>query len=286
VARSQFKKQIYRNLIIFSVVTLGVGWLGVALNRATQAPDPQQGLGSLVWIVIPMGTGLILRAFGGDGWSNLGLKPNLRSGWPWYVAAIAIFPLVSLLLFGLGPVVGAFSWAGFAEQGLGRFVLLVALSFASSFVKNIFEEFAWRGYLTSRFDALRLNPFINHLLTGLIWAGWHVPYWLFIVDVRQFTSLDTPAFIVVGIFTLVVTAITYGELRLLSQTVWTAVILHSVANAITATFLLDGFVELEGALGAVFSPGNDGVVHSVLFALIGVGLYRYRMRNVPRGDTR
>jgi membrane protease YdiL (CAAX protease family) len=150
------------------------------------------------------------------------------------------------------------------------------MAFAASFVKNIFEEFAWRGYLTARFDALGLNPFLNHLLTGLIWAGWHVPYWLFIVDVQAFTSLDTATFIVVGMLTLSVTAITYGELRLLSQSVWPAVILHSVANAITATLLLDGFVELQGALGVVFSPGNDGILHSVLFALIGVGLHLYR----------
>ena len=83
-----------------------------------------------------------------------------------------------------------------------------------------------------------------------------------------------------GILTVVVTAITYGELRLLSQSVWTAVILHSMANAITVTLLLEGFVELEGTLGVVFSPGNDGILHSALFALIGVSLYQYRRRHV------
>jgi membrane protease YdiL (CAAX protease family) len=282
MSQSQSNRQIYRNLIIFTVVILGIGWLGAALNSVTEAPDPQQSLGILLWIVAPMATGFLLRAFGGDGWRDAGLKPNLPSGWLWYVVALAIFPLVSLLLFGLGPLVGAFSWAGFSAQGLGTFVSLVAVAFASSFVKNVFEEMAWRGYLTARFDALQLNPFVNHLLTGLIWAGWHLPYWLFIVDVQTFTSLDTATFVVVGMLTLIVTAITYGELRLLSQSVWPAVILHSMANAITATFLLNGFIELQGVRGIVFSPGNDGILHSVLFALIGVGLYQYRKRRTPR----
>lgn len=272
-----------RNLLIFTLVTLSGGWIGVALDRLTEAPDPQQGLGILLWIIGPMTTALLLRALGGDGWRDAGLRPHLRAGWRWYAMAFLLFPLVSLLLFGLGPLVGAFSWAEFAARGgLGAFASLVGVAFLSSFVKNIFEEFAWRGYLTPRFAALGLPPLLNHLLTGLIWAGWHLPYWLFIVDVQAFTSLSTPAFVVSGAFTLVVTAITYGELRLLSQSVWPAVILHSVANAITATLLLDGFVALQGLRGVLFSPGNDGILHSIVFALLGLALYRYRASRAAR----
>jgi membrane protease YdiL (CAAX protease family) len=279
--QSQPNRQSIRNLIVFTAATLGIGWLGIALDRATEAANPQQGLGILLWILIPTGTGLLLRALGGDGWQDAGLQPNLKSGGRWYVAAVLIFPLASLLTLGLGSVFEAFSFPGFAAQGVGAFVSLVAVAFASSFVKNIFEEFAWRSYLTARFDALKLNPFVNHLLTGLIWAGWHIPYWLYFVDVQQFTSLSLPVFIVLGILILAITAITYGELRLLSNSVWPAVILHSVANAITAALLLNGFVHPNSRVGVVFSPGNDGVIHSILFTLIGVGLYQYRMKNTP-----
>lgn len=271
-----------RNLIIFTVITLSSGWLGAALDRATATPDPQQGLGILLWILAPMVTGLLLRALGGDGWQDAGIKPHLPAGWRWYLAALLLFPLVSLPLFGVGSLVGAFSLPGFATQGFGTFAALTVVAFTGSFGKNILEEFAWRGYLTPRFAAFNLHPFLNHLLTGIIWAGWHIPYWLYFVDVQQFTALSTPAFMGLAMAALVITAITYGELRLLSQSVWPAVVLHSMANAITATLLLNGFLHLNGGLGVIFSPGNDGITHSILFACVGIGFYAYRIKQRTR----
>lgn len=265
-----------RNLIIFTLVTLSAGWIGAALDRAVGTPDPQQGLGILLWILLPTVTGLVLRAVGGDGWQDAGLNPHLVAGWRWYGVALLLFPLLSLPLLGLGPMLGAFTLPGFAEQGVGAFLSLATVATLASFGKNIFEEFAWRGYLTPRFTALNGPRLGNHLLTGLIWAGWHVPYWLCFVDVKSFTTLPLPAFIALAVITLVITAITYGEVRLRSRSVWPAVLMHSVANGITATLLLNGFVQLNGGLGILFSPGNDGLVHSILFALLGVGLYRYR----------
>lgn len=271
----QTSSPIRRNLILFTLVTLSAGWVGAALDRAVGTPDPQQGLGILLWILLPTVTGLLLRAFGGDGWQDAGVNPRLVTGWRWYGVAILLFPLLSLLLLGIGPLVGAFTLPGFASQGAGAFLSLTAIAVLASFGKNIFEEFAWRGYLTPRFAARRLPHLFNHLLTGLIWAGWHIPYWLFFVNVQTFSTLSPPAFMGLGIVTLIITAITYGELRLWSRSVWPAVVLHSVANGVTATFLLNGFVQLNGGLGILFSPGNDGIVHSLLFALVGLGLYRY-----------
>lgn len=265
-----------RNLIIFTLVTLSAGWIGAALDRAVATPDPQQGLGILLWILLPTVTGLLLRAVGGDGWQDAGLHPRLLSSWRWYGVALLLFPLISLLLLGLGSVIGAFTLPGFADQGIGAFLSLATVATLSSFGKNIFEEFAWRGYLTPRFAERNLPRLRNYLLTGLIWAGWHLPYWLFFVDVRTFSTLSLPTFIALAVTTLVITAVTYGEVRLRSRSVWPAVLMHSVANGVTATFLLNGFVQLNGGLGILFSPGNDGVVHSLLFALVGLALYRYR----------
>jgi membrane protease YdiL (CAAX protease family) len=284
-SRGQSNQQILRNLVIFTVAALGIGWLGIALDKATGASNPQEGLGILLWILVPMGTGLVLRAVGGDGWQDSGIKPNLRNGWMWYLLAPCIFLAAFLPALGLGSVFEAFSLPGFAAQGVGAFISLAAVAFVLLIGKNIFEEFAWRGYLTARFDALKLHPMINHLLTGLIWGVWHIPYWLYFADrtqVLKFSSLDLPSFILLGIFNLTVTAVTYGELRLLGKSVWMTVLLHCVANAITQTLLFNEFIKLKGGLGVVFSPGNDGILHSILFALIGIGLYIYRTKKTPR----
>jgi len=239
-----------------------------------------QGLGALVWLASPLAANLLLRWLGRDGWKDFGMRPNLRSGWVWYLVALFLTPLVTILLLGLSAVFGAISLAGFAEKGLGAYLPLVGTLFVGVMVKNFFEEFAWRGYLTPRFEALKLHPFANALLTGFVWAGWHIPYYLYFLnrlELQAHTSLSVPAFILVSFFVLPFQALAYGELRLLSKTVWTTWLLHNVANAISLPLLSYAFVSLAGGFAGVFlSPGTAGILYSLLMGLAGYGLYLYR----------
>ena len=88
------RKRAIRNLVIFSVVALSCGFVGITLDRLSPPQDPMQGLGALVWLVSPLAANLLLRLVGGDGWKDFGLRPNLRSGWVWYLVALLIAPLV------------------------------------------------------------------------------------------------------------------------------------------------------------------------------------------------
>ena len=54
--------------------------------------------------------------------------------------------------------------------------------------------------------------------------------------------------------------------------------MHTVANALSFALLSPGFVTVSGPLGAILSPGTEGLAHAILFALVGLGLYRYRTR--------
>ena len=150
-----------------------------------------------------------------------------------------------------------------------------------SLVKNIFEEFAWRGYLTPRFDLIGIHPIANSILTGFIWAGWHVPYYLYFLDrvvLQAHTSLRLPVFILMAFLLLPFQAFTYGEIRLLSKSVWPAWLMHNCANAISLTLLSYGFVTLApGFSGVLLSPGTEGVIYSLLMGLIGFYLYKLRM---------
>lgn len=273
------KKQI-RNLIIFAVATLGCGFVGMFLDRLVPAEDPMKGLGVLLWLATPLAANLLLRALGRDGWKDLGLRPHFKDGWIWYLTALLIVPLVVLVTLGLGVIFGAVSLSGFAARGFGALQPLIAAAFVGAVVKNIFEEFAWRGYLTPRFEAIKLHPFLSSLLTGLIWAGWHIPYYLYFLDpaeLRAHTSLELPVFIILAFLVLPFHALAYGELRLLSKSVWPAWLLHTVANGITLPLLSAGFVTLRaGIVGAALSPGTEGIVHSLLMGLVGLGLYFYR----------
>ncbi len=138
----QDRNQIIRNLVIFSIVAVGGGFVGIVLDRLDPPQDPMQGLGALIWLVSPLAANLLLRAFGGDGWQDFGLKPNLKAGWLWYLAALLIVPLVTLPTLGLGAVFGAVTLSGIAGQGFGAFLSLAGAAFGMAMVKNIFEEFA------------------------------------------------------------------------------------------------------------------------------------------------
>jgi membrane protease YdiL (CAAX protease family) len=276
-------KKPIRNLIIFAVVALGCGFLGMLLDRLVPAEDPMKGLGVLLWLVAPLAVNLLLRALGRDGWKDLGLRPHFKDGWVWYLAALLIAPLVVLVTLGLGRVFGVVSLSGFAAMGFGALLPLMAAAFGGAVVKNIFEEFAWRGYLTPRFEAIKLHPFLNSLLTGLIWAGWHIPYYLYFLDraeLRAHTSTSLPVFIILAFLILPFHALVYGELRLLSKSVWPVWLLHTVANAVTLPLLSAGFVTLRaGFPTALLSPGTEGIIHSLLMGLVGLGLYIYRRRH-------
>lgn len=277
--------KILRNLIIFAIASICGGFLGMAIDRANPPQNSMQGLGALVWLITPLVTSLFLRAFGGDGWKDFGLGPNLPAGAIWYLAALLIIPFVTLLMVGLGAVFGAFSMAG----SITTFIPLAGAAFAGVMVKNIFEEFAWRGYLTPRFEALKTPVWLNYLLTGLIWAGWHIPYYLYFLPravLASHTSLSTTGIILIALLSLPFQASAYGELRLLSKSVWPGWLMHNMANAISLTLLTIGFVALRaGPAGILLSPGSEGIIYSLLLGVIGYGLYKIRMKRLEEGKA-
>jgi membrane protease YdiL (CAAX protease family) len=279
-------KQI-RNIIIVALFTVFGGWLGIWLNNVTgNTQPPMQSLGALVWLMSPALVGLLLRAFGGDGWKDSGFGLNLRSGWKWYLVAILVYPLVALLTFGLALVFKSISADGFAAQGFGAYASVVVFMLGASLMKNIFEEFAWRGYLTPRLDAAKVHPILNHLIVGVLWWSWHLPYYYYFLDRAQLATYlgntSLTVFMLLAFVSTVPTAILFGELRLLSKSVWTVFILHEIINAVSMPLLLNGFIKTNGVLGTIFSPTNDGIFTSILFGVAGWLLYQYRMKKQIR----
>ncbi len=271
-----------RNIIIVSLFTVGGGWLGIWLNNVTgNTQPPMQSLGVLVWLTTPAFSGFLLRAFGGDGWKDSGFGLNLISGWKWYLLSILVYPLVSLLTFGLGALFGIVSAEGFASQGFNAYVSAAGVMLAGSLMKNFFEEFAWRGYLTPRFEAAKLHPMLNHFIVSLLWMTWHLPYYYYYLDrttLNNAVTTSVPVFILIGYLVMFPTAILFGEIRLLSKSVWPVFILHNMINALSMPLLINGFIEVKGTLAPVFTPTNEGILVSLLFGAVGWLLMQYRLK--------
>ncbi|MEI7771610.1 MAG: CPBP family intramembrane glutamic endopeptidase [Chloroflexales bacterium] len=272
-----------RNLVIFSVVVLASGWLGYGLDRLMDAPTGQPGLGMLLWLVLPLITALLLRGFAGDGWADFGLRPAFRGNLAWYAASILIYPLVAGLVLAIGWALGFVSAPNFS---LGLLLAVVAGGLIGSFIKNIFEEFAWRGYLAPKVYALGLNAYVGHMIVGLIWGCWHIPYLLFMLDraaIHATTTQSMATFIPMGIISLVGASIAYGELRILTGSLWPPLLLHTVGNAFVDVLVVQGFVKLTHGTDILVSPGHQSLLTLLFFTLIGVGLHRVRVKKEGQG---
>ena len=274
--------KIIRNIVIVALFTVGGGWLGIWLNNITgNTMPPMQSLGALIWLTTPALSGILLRAIGGDGWKDSGFGLNLISGWKWYLIGILVYPLAALLTFGLGALLGIVSTDGFAAQGFSAYLSVAGTMFVGSLMKNIFEEFAWRGYLTPRLEAAKIHPLMNHFIVSLLWMTWHLPYYYYYLDRALLESALTtsiPVFLITGYIVMVPTSILSGELRLLSKSVWPVFILHNIINALSMPLLMNGFIKVNGPLGFVFTPTNEGIITSIMFGMAGWMLYQYRMK--------
>lgn len=272
-----------RNIVIVALFAVGGGWLGIWLNQITgNTQPPMQSLGALVWLTTPALCGLLLRAFGGDGWKDSGFGLNLLASWKWYLAAILVYPLAALLTFGLALALKAISADGFANQRFSAYASAASIMLAGSLMKNIFEELAWRGYLTPRLDAAKVHPILNHVIVGVIWWSWHLPYYYYFLDREILTNsiaTSIPVFLFTSLLIIFPTAFLFGEIRLLSKSFWPTFILHNLINGLSMPLIINGFIKPVGTLGVIFTPTNEGVFVSILFGVAGWMLYQYRMKN-------
>ncbi len=245
---------------------------------------PGQSLGLLIWLIVPLSTALLLRAFAGDGWQDFGLRLALRGNGVWYVVSLLVYPVgVSVVLL-IGSALGLISFPDFAW---GRLLAIFALGFIPAFIKNIFEEFAWRGYLTPKVYSLGLNDYVGHSIVGLIWGCWHIPYLLFLLDratLQAATTQSLATFIPMAIIGLVPASIVYGELRLLTHSVWPPLLLHTISNALVDVLVVQGFVKIVPGMDLLVSPGHQGILTTIFFLLVGIGLRQLRMKTIPAAN--
>lgn len=280
--QNQSKRTTVRNLAIFIVVVLAIGWIGRGLDLLMGNPVPDS-LGMLLWLIAPLGISLLLRAFAGDGWKDFGIKPNFRGNMVGYVIALLVFPVLTALVLIIGRAFGLIAFPNFSLNALGLILQTFALGLLPLFVKNIFEEAAWRGYLAPKIFSLRLNDFVGHLLVGLVWGAWHIPYYLFFLDravLQNFTTLGLAAFIPLSIVVMISWAMVYGEIRLLTNSIWPAVLMHVVEDAFLNQLFTEQHIRIVAGTDWLVSPMN-GLISIFLFVALGLALRRWRKRKMP-----
>ena len=273
-AQRQHDPRTLRNLAIFTVLVLGLGWLGRGVDALTGGSATSGGIGQLIWLLAPLVASFPLRAFGGDGWRDLGIRLRFKGNVLWYAISILIYPVCFTLVLVIGSALGAVSFPAFSSDTVGVFVQAFALTLVPQFFINILEESGFRGYLAPKLYRLDLNVFVAHALVGLIWGAWHLPYFSF---VTSYTTESLATLVPRFLAGTIAASIVYGEIRILTDSLWPAVLMQTVGGAFASALVLQDHFKVAGGMEFIFAPVVEGGLIIVLFALIGVGIHRLRM---------
>ncbi len=265
-------KKTVRNTIIFCTVTLASGWIGVLVDKVlTQQPEGET-LGMGLWLVLPLLTALLLRAFSRD-WKDAGLRLNIKRNKKWYLAAVLIYPAVMVITLGLAALFGT---VDFSQFNIQAFVPLATVSMLGNLIRNVFEEFAWRGYLTPKLISMKLNDWMIYLIVGIIWALWHAAYYMVFLPDAYFTSISRLGMVVTGCIVMLAWTVMFVEIFRLTKSIWPCVLMHAIEDAFPTVLLMTGgFVTISSKADVWLNP-ITGVVAVVLFLAIGLALRAIR----------
>ena len=268
-------------LMIFIAVTLASGWLGVLLDKVLTDQPEGNSLGMGLWLILPFLAALILRIVSRDG-EGMGLKPNFRKSCVWYLAALLIYPVVTIIVLGLAAFTGGVELSGDKTALLS----LAATAFLFQFVKNIFEEFAWRGYLTPKLIELKLSDWSIYTISGLVWGLWHAAYYIvFLPDGDYFMSMPRGIYMLYAVLLMVCWNVMYVEIYRLAGSVWPCVLMHAIEDAVPALLVAEGYIVFTGVYDIVFNPAS-GIIATGLFLAVGFILRSIRIRKELRSDKK
>ncbi len=260
-------------IAIFVVAVLGLGWLGPLVDH-TFGHGLGEGPGQLLWILLPAGAATMLRWKAGDGFADAGLGRRDPANRAWYLLSGSLYPIIMATAAIGGLLAG--HWETYDDWAPLRLAAIGLVALVPFTLTAIAEEFGWRGYLTPRLDAAGVGRLANHVIVGVAWGLWHLPYLTLHWDFTDESLWTLAPRIVLG---TTVAAVVYGEIRLRSGSIWPAVVMHTTSNAIAGA-LLDGDVLVRSEPTPwIFSPGVDGLVVLATTALVA-GLFM-----TPHGPT-
>ena len=259
-------------IILFVTIMLVVGFI-CRVSEISIQDFNNQGLGMGIWLISPFVLMLIFRVINKD-WKSFGIKLQFRKSWNWYIFSLLLYPIIIGSILIIGKIIKTIDFTDSFSLPVLTNTALVSL--IPLIIKNIFEEFTWRGYLTPQFEKMGMSRFNNHLTVGIIWALWHLPY--LDIMIRSYSQLSLWVAFPLMILGIIITAFVYGEIRLRSNTVWTAVILHAVGNSITNPLVEMNMIKLVSGKEYIASPAIDNIAYIFIMLVVACVLFRINFK--------
>ncbi|MFC6331908.1 type II CAAX prenyl endopeptidase Rce1 family protein [Paenibacillus septentrionalis] len=271
------ERKSVRNLTVFVAAVLASGWLGVLVDSFLDDQPEGNTLGMGLWLLFPLLTVVALRVFAGEGWKAAGLTPRLKQGWQWYIVAVLVYPVVTALVLLIGYAAGWVELTNLRIEALAG--VFISLLFGQ-FIKNIFEEFVWRGYLTAKLVQKGMKDWSIYLIAGLVWGLWHLPYYLFFLPKHMMYSVlpvDKLLFALVAIVSMIAWSIMFVELFRVTNSIWPGVLMHAVEDSLLNPLVIDGYITIASGKEIWISP-ITGIAATLLYVVVGLLIRAVRLR--------
>jgi membrane protease YdiL (CAAX protease family) len=225
----------WTSVFVFLVLAFGISWFVWMATYLLALPW-------WTYVAASWGPGiaaLITRAIRGEGFRDSGLfrLGSGRGALTSYAIALLLIPFATVASTLLGVSAGAFQvhWdpfrailspnliVGFVSDHFGLVGLVLSFVLIPLVpLVDLGEEIGWRDYLVPRLLPLGTVPAL--LLTGLVWAAWHLPFNLILGYNKGAAGFPLFALDIILFGALL------GYLRLRSGSVWPCAILHAAYN--------------------------------------------------------
>lgn len=245
----------------FFALTLGISWV-IWIPALMVLSGEAQFLAILPGGFGPLLAGAIMvRAGGGSLRAWVRDMAVWRVPARWYALAFG-FPVAS------AAVVGAYAWTLGVEFDPAllprRFAFYLGAVAFTMVLGGGQEEPGWRGYALPRLQA-RYGALVATLVVGVVWAGWHLP--LFVFDAVLYADRPPAIYLVYVVALAVVFTWLYNGSR---GSVLLAVVLHAGMNNATVLIPVS-----EASLTATGIETTLFAVQTVALVAVAVALVAY-----------
>jgi membrane protease YdiL (CAAX protease family) len=288
-----------KRIYVYLAWAFGLAWITSLVLYLTgglrDSPELFPGTGITLALVLLAGpvmwspalAHILTRLLTREGWQDVGLRPRLKRGWPYWLAAWFLPGLLSILgvatffvlfpryfdptlttlhqmLEGRAPagvdVGGINLWTIAAVQVIQAMIISPLINGPATFG----EEYGWRAYLQPKL--MPLGGRRAMLWMGLIWGVWHWP----VILMGHNFGLSYPGAPYLGPLAMVwftlVLGILLGWLTLKAGSVWPAAIGHAAINGMANL----GLIFSQGRPNPLLGPAPVGLIGGIGFTLVAL----------------
>ena len=259
---------IWNRILTFIIGVNVCAWAGGWVANGIDAENPALQAGGVFFMSMsPLLMAFILKKIDKEDWSKAGLKFRFSENKKWYLLSFFLPLIMIFFVIGLSFLSESVMLIDTFGSDLPKILGTSAGLFLAFFVGAIGEEFGWRGYFESTLYKVNKSIVGNHIIVGIVWFAWHLP--LLVLTPGASTSFPELFMIMIGVLAL---AIIYGQLRIISGTVWTCVLLHGASNAFTIGFGSANVLEIEEGFNTIISLSSSSVAVVSFWVIVSISM--------------